>query len=221
MGSFLTDCRTTLAINQKAIDFFAVSAGIPQGSLISPILYLYYNADLLEICERPGTTTSALSFIDDVNILAYGTSTEENLKTLERVHTQCEAWACRHGSTFTPKKYELTHLAQNSGRFDMAATITIGGETKTPKADIRMLGIQIDTKLRWKPHVKKIQEKSVTQTRALTKITTSTWGAIFARARHVYCAVVHPAITYGSAIRNSPARIKCARKDMVDKSVVI
>lgn len=82
----------------------------------------------------------------------------------------------------------------------MTAAITIGEETKTPKADIRILGVQIDTKLGWKPHIKKIQEKMVTQTRALTKITTSTWGATFAKARHVYCAVVRPAITYGSTI---------------------
>lgn len=53
--------------------------------------------------------------------------------------------------------------------------------------------LQIGTKLKWRPHVKKIQGKMATQTRPLTKITTSTWGATFARARHVYCAVVRPA----------------------------
>lgn len=36
--SFLTERRTTLAINQKATGFFTVSMGIPQGSPISPIL---------------------------------------------------------------------------------------------------------------------------------------------------------------------------------------
>ena len=59
--------------------------------------------------------------------------------------------------------------------------------------------LQIGTKLKWRPYVKEIQKKMATQTRALTKIT-STWGVTFARARHVYCAVVRPAITYGSAI---------------------
>ena len=72
MGSFLSDRSTTLALSGKASESFAVFTGIPQGSPISPILYLFYNADLLEICERPGTSTSAIGFIDDVNILAYG-----------------------------------------------------------------------------------------------------------------------------------------------------
>ena len=162
-----------------------------------------------------------MGFIGDVSILAYGTSTKENVKTLERLHKQCEAWARRHGSTFTPKKYELIHPATNPGKFDMAATITIGGERKPPKPDIRVLGIQIDTKLCWEPHIKKIQEKMVTQTRALTKIAISTWGASFARARHVYLAVVRPAITYGSTVWYAPAGTKDARKEMAGKLEVV
>lgn len=49
--SFLDNRRTTLAIHPQMTDEFAVQTGIPQGSPISPILYLFYNADLLEICE--------------------------------------------------------------------------------------------------------------------------------------------------------------------------
>lgn len=115
-----------------------------------------------------------MGFIDNVNILAYGTSTEENVKTLERLHKQCKRWALQHGSTFAPKKYELIHFAQNPKKFNMAAAISIAGITKTSKTNIKVLGVQIDTKLKWGPHVKKVQEKMVTQTRALTKVTTST-----------------------------------------------
>ena len=57
----------------------------------------------------------------------------------------------------------------------------------------------------------------VTQTRALTKIATSTWGALFAHARHVYLAVVRPAITYGSTVWYAPAGTKDARKNMAGK----
>ena len=93
LSSFLNDRNTTLAINRKATGRFAVRTGIPQGSILSSILYLFYNADLYEICERPGTNTSAIGFVDDANILAYGKSTEENCKTLESIHRQCEKWA--------------------------------------------------------------------------------------------------------------------------------
>lgn len=46
-----------LAIHRQVTNMFEVHTDIPQGSL-SPILYLFYNADLLDICERPGMRTS-------------------------------------------------------------------------------------------------------------------------------------------------------------------
>lgn len=180
----------------------------------SPILYLFYNADLLEMCECPGTATSALGFIDDVNTLAYSTSTEENIKTLERLHEQCEEWARRYSSAFTLKKYELIYLARNPKKLNMAAAITVAGETIASKTDIRVPDVQIDTKLRWGPHIKKIQGKMVTQTHAPTKIAASTWGASFTRARQVYSAVVRPAITYRSTVWHSPSETKrCEERD--------
>ena len=208
MNSFLNERSTTLAIHSRVTGIFDVKTGIPQGSPISPILYLFYNADLLDICERPGSNTSALGFVDNINVLAYGKSTEENCKTLEVIHKKCEKWASRHGSVFAPKKYELIHLSRNPKKFNMFTVIQIGNKIIKPKTDIRILGLQIDSKLKWGAHTRKIQEKMTKQSRALTKISTSTWGATFLKARQVYTAVVRPAMTYGSTIWHMPKEIQ-------------
>lgn len=126
-----------------------------QGSLILPILYLFYNADLLEICDRQGASTSALGFVNDANILAYGKSTKENCWTLEMIHKKYKKLATKHGVVFDLAKYELIHLSQNPKRFNMAAAINIETNKIKPKADIWVLGLQIDTKLSWGPHVQK------------------------------------------------------------------
>jgi len=44
-----------------------IATGIPRGSPISPILYMFYNADIANICRSKGHFTS--TFIDDVSIL--------------------------------------------------------------------------------------------------------------------------------------------------------
>ena len=67
-----------------------VSVGIPQGSLILLILYLFNNADLLESCESLQLRTSATGFVDDVNILTYSESTEQNCKKLTKIHEECQ-----------------------------------------------------------------------------------------------------------------------------------
>jgi hypothetical protein len=48
---------------------------VPQGSPLSPILFLFYNANLVEICNPPTLPASGTGFVDDVNTLAFGKST--------------------------------------------------------------------------------------------------------------------------------------------------
>ena len=57
----------------------------------------------------------------------------------------------------------------------------------------------------------------LTQTRALTKITASTWGASFARTRHVYPAVHRTATTFESTVWHAPSRTKDAKKKVCGK----
>jgi len=57
--------------------------GIPQESLISLVLYLIYNADLLKICENIQLRISSMSFIDNINILTHSLSIEQNYDTLK------------------------------------------------------------------------------------------------------------------------------------------
>jgi hypothetical protein len=63
---------------------------ISQKFSLSSILYLFYNVDLLEICNRLETNTKFLEYVDDVNILIYKKSIEENCRNLERMHKLCE-----------------------------------------------------------------------------------------------------------------------------------
>jgi hypothetical protein len=64
--SFLENQYTQLRFNGAESERIAMGVGVPQGSLISPVLYLFYNVDLLDI---PGRRGQSLGFIDDI---AYG-----------------------------------------------------------------------------------------------------------------------------------------------------
>ena len=55
-----------------------VDLGIPQGSPISPILYLFYNADLLEESEDIAISITPIGFVDDISLLTYSDSITRN-----------------------------------------------------------------------------------------------------------------------------------------------
>ena len=87
--SFLEDRSTTLLFNEVKTEEFSVKTGVPQGLLLSLILFLLYNAELVEMCSIPSQEVHEISFVNDLNVLAYSSSTEANCTTLSRVHEQC------------------------------------------------------------------------------------------------------------------------------------
>jgi hypothetical protein len=83
---FLKNRSTTLVIQNQEIALFEIDVEVPQGSLLSPILFLFYNAALIEIGNQPQRSLSLIGFADDINLLTYRPSTQANCRKLERIH---------------------------------------------------------------------------------------------------------------------------------------
>jgi len=87
--SFLSDRYTQLCFSGVDSARITINAGVPQGSPISPILYLFYNVDLLEI---PGTDGLSWGFIDDIAYGVQGELDQHNAKKLQRMLMKAEEW---------------------------------------------------------------------------------------------------------------------------------
>ena len=206
--SFLAKRSTTLLVNNIESEAFEVKAGVPQGSPLSPILFLLYNEELIRTCNQPSLGTHSLGFMDDLNILAYSASTEQNCARLSWVHEKCQSWALRHGITFAPHKYELIHFTTARKKHNLQASVRLDSIEKEPTRSVRVLGVWLDPKLKWSAHAKIAHQKGIAAIAALKRVTTSTWGASFARARLVYNSVVRPTITYGTEAWFEPESTK-------------
>ncbi len=78
-------------------------AGLPQASPLSPILYLFFNSDLVRnvINKNKG----AIAFIDDYTAWVTGTSIAGNWAILQvKIVPDLESWASSSGATFQAKK---------------------------------------------------------------------------------------------------------------------
>jgi ribonuclease HI len=113
--------------------------------------------------------------------------------------------------------YELIHFSRTPRRFNMEAQVNLGVTQVNPSTAVRVLGIILDPKLKWQPHMRSVEAKLVHQLNALKTITGSTWGASQEVGRKVYNAVVRPTITYRCNTWYTPATIKGARKGVAAK----
>ncbi len=121
--SFLKNRETSLRFNKQTSDMRKIIADISQKSLISSILFLFFNTSLIEQCKALRIKIEVLNFVNDINILAYDKFIEEICRTLNKVHDVCVKWVCTHDATFASEKYELTHFIRKSKRFDMMTSI--------------------------------------------------------------------------------------------------
>ena len=199
--SFLSGRSTTIKLQEYTAPSAPIETGIPQGSPVSPILYLFYNADLIEACKTPDT--EAVGYIDDVSILAIGPTAPRNCKTLKVIHRKAEDWAAKHGSQFAPAKYELVHFTRDP-KANSTHALRLPHATIKASPSCRYLGIQMDTKLRWDYHREKVEARATKRLSALSALASSTWGTGTINLRHVYRAMVIPQMMYGCSAWHMP-----------------
>ena len=86
VGSFLSNRTTVLKTSEHSTPRTPIATGIPRGSLLSPILYLFYNSDLIDACNtRSELNNVATGFVDGIGLLTVGDSTENNYNCVEMI----------------------------------------------------------------------------------------------------------------------------------------
>jgi hypothetical protein len=201
--SFITERTTRIVYAGYESPSIVTNTGIPQGSPLSPILFLFFISELLETFQDVNNDTIGFGFVDDTTLVTWGATATENCIRLEEAHDKCAVWARRHGAKFAPDKYQIMHFTRKRKhpQEDLAATVRINGVPAElmPKC-IKILGIWVDSKLQWKEHILKARNKGIQQVAAMARIAQSSWGPVVRKTKLLYTAVVRPTLLYGAQV---------------------
>ena len=140
-------------------DLRKIQAGVPQGSVLGPVLYLLYNRDLPTF-ERNTVAT----FADDTAIMAIGNNNTESSEKLQAAITKVQSWTRKWRIKLNEAK--SVHADFTNKRVEHKP-IHINHQVVPYENTAKYLGMTLDAKLRWKPHVKKKQEELILKYRKM------------------------------------------------------
>lgn len=166
--------------------------GVPQGSVLSPLLYDVYTRDL----DNAIAGCNILQYADDLLVYACHKSIDQATIALQSDLESIQLWMANHNLALSPTKCSFLIFSRKRVVPDVNISINQVVIPKVP--EVMFLGKKFDSKLNGVAHVNHIVhkcEKSISVLRALSGVW---WGAHPSSQRLVYNALIRSILDYGS-----------------------
>ena len=160
---FLSSRQTTVDVNGAKSKMFYLKEGLPQGSAISPLLFLIFIDD---IDEQLSQHTSRSLYADDTAAwTTKGKSKAEAQKRMQESINRIAAWSRKWKMTLNESKTEA--MVISAGNQKWTPTLKLNNQPIKIVDDYKFLGVIIDKNLRFKKHVDKTKKKARKRTNIL------------------------------------------------------
>ena len=192
--NFLSNRTFQVKIGNEFSDIFFLKNGTPQGSVISPILFLVIINDSLQKILHMEKSL----FADDCTIYKSGPNIDYLVKQTQASLNEFQSWCITSGFKISALKTTIV-LFTNSHSSNFPEINIKLDNVRIPTSDhVKYLGVVFDSKLNWSKHVNYIINKLSRRVNILKAISSNSWGANKKTLSIVYKALFRSVMDYGS-----------------------
>ncbi|MFZ2538156.1 MAG: reverse transcriptase family protein, partial [Oscillospiraceae bacterium] len=201
-NSYLSNRKQCVVVDKTESEFVLIKCGVPQGSILGPILFLIYINDL----NYASKLLQTIMFADDTNLFLTG-------KSLQQIETQLNEEMLVINEWFKSNKLSL-NLTKTSyiifgNKTYQDLNIFMHNTRIERQYDAKFLGVILTSKLNWNKHIEIILSK------------TSKCLGIISKVRHLiplhltrmlYLTLVEPYLSYCNLVWCSPGKSSILEK---------
>lgn len=153
-ANYLTDRNQKVKIDDKISESITVQNGLPQGSVLSPLLFVLYINDINLIMDH----SSLNLFADDTTMTVADNNPENAFKKMNHDLAKLDDWLRYNKMALNIKKTNFMHIT-NKMKSTGSENLKINDMNIIQANCVKYLGIKIDDKLSFKPHLYFIKAK--------------------------------------------------------------
>lgn len=192
-----------LVIDGRTGEIRDIQAGLPQGSPVSPVLFILSVSALFHWLEDRHSALQAISFVDDIGLVIECSELEEGTTRLERIARDTMQWGADNKVEFEVSKTEVLLFSRRKKVLQAARSsiIHIGEQSFAIKQEAtKWLGFWLDSKLSFKTHFENRMASARGALHRVASLSRSNGGLPINLMRRVVVAAVTSVALYGSEV---------------------
>ena len=156
LKSYLTNREQRVKINSKKSTFKTINIGVPQGTILGPLLFIIYINDILQTLPD----NSIISYADDTAVIVNGKNwTEVETKMNNYLHKLANWLALIKLSLNTDKTVYL-EFGNNCNSTPKNMNISIHNKQIQRVDNTKYLGVIFDSNMKWDVHISNIYNRT-------------------------------------------------------------
>jgi len=164
LHSYLTNRTQYTQFLDESSDPLPIKFGVPQGSILGPLLFLIYVNDIVN-CSTEG---EFILYADDTNIFVVGGNMEEVFAKANRIIHRVNMYMESNLLHINLGKCNFMYFKPSASRtlnsiigpsFTPTPSLSLNGHTIKQVSETKFLGVIIDENLSWRPHIDSVSRK--------------------------------------------------------------